>query len=77
MNKLVPSWFAISRAIAVASYLGEVLDEYVLTKIPDNPYTKYEGMVIAPVVARAGTLYLAIAPVVARAGTLYSVLELS
>ena len=41
MNKLVPGWFAIGRAIAMASYLAKVLDEYILAKIPDNPYAKW------------------------------------
>ena len=59
MNKLVPGWFAIGRAIAVASYLAEVLDEFVLAKIPDNPYAKYEGMLIAPVATGAGA-YIAL-----------------
>ena len=43
----------------MASYLAEVLDEYVLAKIPDNPYANYERIVIVPVAAGAG-VYIAL-----------------
>ena len=42
MNKLVPGWFAIGGAIAVASYFAEVFDKFPKPRIktslnPVNP----------------------------------------
>ena len=49
LQQIVPGWLYVSLVTAMASYFTKIVDELVLPKIPNNPYSSYEGMIIAPV----------------------------
>ena len=62
-GRLVPAWAVVGGSVFASQLAGNVLENNVLTMIPDNSYAQLEGMLVKPALAGLafyGISYLAI-----------------